>query len=292
MGVQKKVFCLNCKQTNACKCGADIFQFEFSYKLRPPALSKVTGKINKKEWQLFLDKCPQFANLLPNHLYGKFNQFMLNDVKYEKKQLNGRTFPFVASVTNNIALTDAEKKLKYIVPVLDVFDHYKIKTDKNRIKDLLLTDDDIKYWRLEDFVLNTYKKDDIVDFFYQLNFDVEKLALFLSTDATTDKETLQNLIYTNNPKIIYNLSKNKKISDKSILINMIDKDFREYKRSAEVFALGDYKLVKNGLRNIRKDITLNQDEKEKYEDLKKLKKLIEILKENDLFPIKSKNIEL
>lgn len=87
--VHYKIFCLNCFQTNACKCGTVEYTFPFSYKLRPP--SDITKKV---KWRKFIQDCPAFINLVQPELSQKFNEF-LEKIKWNQKHINGFKTPIV-----------------------------------------------------------------------------------------------------------------------------------------------------------------------------------------------------
>jgi hypothetical protein len=88
-----KTFCLKCRKTNACSCGSQEYQFNFSYKLRPPTSS------NKVVWRTFLMRCPYFFNLLPASLFSEANSF-LKDIKWLKNSINGFKVPFTFDPEN------------------------------------------------------------------------------------------------------------------------------------------------------------------------------------------------
>lgn len=88
---QVKYFCLKCYKTNACSCGTQDFQFRMAHKNRPP--KSINGKIHKNKWHNFLRKSPTFVNCVPEHLYDKFNDFILNKVKFRDGKINGRELP-------------------------------------------------------------------------------------------------------------------------------------------------------------------------------------------------------
>lgn len=88
---RSKYLCLNCRQTNSCKCGTTEFQFSFSHKLRPP-----TKKQSKRVWRQFLIDCPPFVNLVPVELFPQFNSF-LKDLNWKGDHINGFKTPLVST---------------------------------------------------------------------------------------------------------------------------------------------------------------------------------------------------
>ncbi len=78
-----KKYCLECERPNNCNCGNTDNQFTHTHQLRPPLTTK-----NKVKFRQFLDDCPQFANMVPEHLQHKFRD-LLKKVKYFNKEING-----------------------------------------------------------------------------------------------------------------------------------------------------------------------------------------------------------
>jgi hypothetical protein len=84
---KQKYFCLNCYQTNSCKCGTTEHQFPFSYKLRPPKdISK------KRKWRKFLKDCPAFVNMVSPPRFKEFN-ILLKKINWDKPYINGFMTP-------------------------------------------------------------------------------------------------------------------------------------------------------------------------------------------------------
>ena len=88
---QIKSFCLKCYKTNVCECGTTDFIMLMAHKNRPPR--SPNGKINKNKWHEFLRKSPTFVNCVPEELYDRFNDFILNKVKFPDGKINGRELP-------------------------------------------------------------------------------------------------------------------------------------------------------------------------------------------------------
>lgn len=67
-----------------CKCKDKSAKFVYSYKLRPPLLTK-----NKVKFRKFLDDCPTFVNMVSDDQQVMFLD-LLREVKYFNKSINGR----------------------------------------------------------------------------------------------------------------------------------------------------------------------------------------------------------
>jgi hypothetical protein len=82
-----KSYCLKCEKPNqGCNCNSKEFTIYHSDKLRVPLSTK-----NKAKFRLFLDQCPIFPNLVPEHLQPHFRDF-LRKLKYYGKTINGFKF--------------------------------------------------------------------------------------------------------------------------------------------------------------------------------------------------------